>query len=92
MKCYEDCGIAEIERGYSDFLQYLVSFTNPIIFDKISRGLSAHYAKDYKATFLFLSNLDAENITIGANEFLAFMSEWQKFIELIGKALLLHRK
>lgn len=92
MKCYENCGIAEIESAYIKFSQYLSSFTNPIVFDKTSRSLSAHYDKDYKTTFLFLSNLDAEGITIGANGFLAFMEEWQKFIKLTGKTLLLHGK
>lgn len=93
MTCYENCGVAEIEREYINFSQYLSSFTNPVIFDKEQRSLSVHYNKeDYKAIFSFLSNLDAETITIGANEFLAFMNEWQKFITLISNTFFVHKK
>ena len=88
MTCYENCGVVEIEREYINFSQYLSSFTNHVIFNKESRSLSVHYNKDYKATFSFLSNLDAESITIGANEFLAFMEGWHKFICLISNVLI----
>lgn len=91
MKCYENCGMVEIEREYINFAQYLSSFTNPVILNKELRSLSAHYNKDYKATFSFLRNLDAETITIGANDFFAFLEKRHKFITFINNTLI-HKK
>lgn len=87
LSCYAECGVSAIEEAYQSCLSVLERFNDPVIYDKDARCHGAHYSEDYKATYTFLKDLDAEIVTNGATKFFSFMECYRKFISVVQECI-----
>lgn len=88
LEFYKDDKDIIVKNSYLHLLSYLQLFKDDIIFDQSLRSHGVHYHKDFRVTYDFLNNLDAEKVTHGALHFMDLMNEIRNFISIVTQRII----